>query len=157
MTRKLVQPGIPGADAPRSVLYLCQMNAIRSPMAAAITRTLFPHIVYSRSAGIAKGMRDNFVDVVMEEVGIDVSTHHPHTFEELEEGQFELVVALTPQARDHALEVWGTPEHDLEYWATSDPSLEQGSRSRKLDAYRTVRDQLLEKIKDRLEWKPAKL
>ncbi|MEP4433921.1 MAG: protein-tyrosine-phosphatase, partial [Hyphomicrobiales bacterium] len=60
------------------------MNVIRSPMAAAITRHLFPNQIYTRSAGVLPGALDPFVQSVMEEIGIDISSHIPHSFEVLE-------------------------------------------------------------------------
>lgn len=150
MTNYKVKPISPAKDAPRSVLFVCRMNAIRSPMAAAITRTFFPNLIYSRSAGMMKGELDFLVNQVMEEVEVDISTHNPHTLEEMNEGNFELVIALTQEAYNHALSEWGTPESELELWETDDPSLAEGTREQRLDAYRAVRDVLYEKVKARL-------
>ncbi len=38
---------------------------------------------------------------------------------------------------------------DVEFWNTFDPTLVDGNRERMLDAYRKVRDGLLDKIKER--------
>ena len=38
---------------------------------------------------------------------------------------------------------------DVEYWPTPDPSLAEGSREQILDAYRSLRDTLFRKIKQR--------
>jgi hypothetical protein len=43
---------------------------------------------------------------------------------------------------------------DVEYWPTPDPSAIEGSREQRLQAYRDVRDQLLERIKARFAWRP---
>jgi hypothetical protein len=37
----------------------------------------------------------------------------------------------------------------VEYWPTADPTDTEGSREQKLEAYRTVRDQLLNRIRER--------
>ena len=55
------------------------MNAIRSPMAAAILRHLAGRRVYVASAGVRAGEPDPFVAAVMNEIGIDVTDHKPHT------------------------------------------------------------------------------
>lgn len=150
-TMKRLEASKPREGAPRSVLFICNMNAIRSPMAAAVTRTLFPHMVYSRSAGIQKGDKDPFFDVVMNELGVDISTHYPHTVEELNDANFDLVITLTEEAKNHALDVWDTNASDIEFWPTPDPTLETGRREQRLDAYRATRDYLIKKIKERLE------
>lgn len=149
---ELIKPGKPGNDAPNSVLFICGMNAIRSPIAAAITRALFPHIIYSRSAGIQKGDNDPFVRVVMEEMNVDISTHHPHTFEELEDSNFDLTITLTPEANDHVLAMLETNASDVEFWPMPDPTLETGTRAQRLEAYRALRDALTRRIKERFGW-----
>lgn len=146
----MTEPG----KRPTAVLFACGMNAVRSPMAAAIASALFPGRIYVKSAGVKRGDRDPFVDQVMAELGMDTSKHQPKTFEELDESGFDLVVTLAPQAHHKALELTRTEAVDVEYWPTMDPTLATGSREQILDAYRAVRDQLLMRIKKRLDWTP---
>lgn len=146
----MIRPG----ERPTAVLFACGMNAVRSPMAAAITRHLFPNQVYVRSAGVRQGELDPFVDAVMAEIGIDTSEHQPRTFEDLDESGFDLIVTLAPEAHHKALELTRTEAVDVEYWPTLDPTLATGSREQILDAYRAVRDQLMRRIKERLSWTP---
>jgi protein-tyrosine-phosphatase len=147
---------VAGPDArPTAVLFACGMNAVRSPMAATIARHLFPNQIYIRSAGVRQGEPDPFVDAVMSEIGMDTSRHQPKTFEELQESGFDLVVTLAPEAHHKALELTRTEAVDVEYWPTMDPTLATGSREQILESYRTVRDQLMMKIKKRLAWSPA--
>jgi protein-tyrosine-phosphatase len=134
------------------VLFACGMNAVRSPMAAAITRHLFPHSIYVASAGVREGEPDPFVVTVMEEIGIDLTGHRPHTFEDLADTSFDLVVSLAPEAHHRALELTRTNAFDAEYWPTEDPTVTSGSRDQRLDAYRRVRDTLLARIKGRFGW-----
>lgn len=130
------------------------MNQVRSPMAAAIARTLFPRQIYARSAGVRQGEIDPFVDAVMGEIGVDMSGHRPKTFEDLDESGFDLIITLAPEAHHKALEMTRTDSVDVEYWPTMDPTLATGSRDQILESYRTVRDQLMMKIKKRLDWTP---
>ncbi|MTH97654.1 low molecular weight phosphatase family protein [Roseibium sp. RKSG952] len=141
-------------NRPTAVLYACGMNAVRSPMAAAITEKLFPGRIYVRSAGVRQGQLDPFVDAVMAEIGIDMAGHHPKTFEELDESGFDLVVTLAPEAHHKALDLTRTDAVDVEYWPTMDPTLATGSREQIMDSYRGIRDQLMMRIKKRLDWTP---
>ncbi|MBV9557886.1 MAG: arsenate reductase ArsC [Pseudolabrys sp.] len=128
------------------------MNAVRSPMAAALLRQMFGKTVYVGSAGVQKGDLDPFVVAVMEEIGIDVSRHKPMTFEELEDLEglnFDLIVTLSPPAQHKAMELTRTNAAEVEYWPTEDPTAAEGSRDQRLDAYRAVRDQLMAKIRAR--------
>ena len=101
-----------------------------------------------------KGEPDPFVTAVMEESGLDLGRHRPHTIEELEDTTFDLVVTLSPQAHHRALELTRTMAVTVEYWPTPDPTLVDGTREQILDAYRDVRDQLRRRIKDRFGWAP---
>ena len=137
---------------PHAVLFACGMNAIRSPMAAGLFRELFGKRIYVASAGVQKGELDPFVVAVMAELGIDVSRHRPHTFEELEDLEglnFDLIVTLSPPAHHKALELTRTLAADVEYWPTPDPTAVEGSREQKLEAYRAVRDELMRHIRER--------
>jgi protein-tyrosine-phosphatase len=137
---------------PQAVLFACGLNSVRSPMAAGIFRELFGKTMYVGSAGVQRGELDPFAVAAMAELGIDISRHKPHTFEELEELEglnFDLIVTLSPRAHHKALELTRTLAADVEYWPTHDPTAAEGSREQRLDAYREVRDQLMARIRER--------
>ena len=131
---------------PSAVLFACTLNAIRSPMAAAIMHHHFGHKVYVASAGIAAGDPDPFVGMIMDEIGIDLKKHRPHSFEDLEDSAFDLVVTLSPEAKNRAETLSRTLAVEFENWAIVDPSQISGSREQILDSYRTVRDDLVKRI-----------
>lgn len=137
------------ADLPGAVLFACNRNAVRSPMAAAILRHLAGGRVYVASAGVRPGEADPFAVAVMEELGIDLSSHKPMSLEELEDTSFDLIVTLAPEAHHKALDLVRNYAVDVEYWPTLDPTLTTGNREQILQAYRTVRDGLFAKIKTR--------
>jgi protein-tyrosine-phosphatase len=137
---------------PSAVLFACGLNAIRSPMAAAMLRQMLGSSSYVASAGVRKGEPDPFAVAVMAEIGLDISRHKPVTFEELDDLEglnFDLIVTLAPEAHHRALEITRTNAVDVEYWPTPDPSVAEGSREQRLEAYRAVRDQLLAHIRER--------
>jgi protein-tyrosine-phosphatase len=142
-----------GGGLPGAVLFACTLNAVRSPMAAAILRHLAGRRAYVASAGVRAGDVDPFVAVVMEEIGIDVSGHLPHTLTDLHDTSFDLIITLSPEAHHQALELTRTMAVDVEYWPTFDASMMQGQGSREqvLDAYRGVRDRLFRRIKERFD------
>jgi len=139
---------------PTAVLFACGMNAVRSPMAEALAQKLFPGQIYVKSAGVRAGKADPFVDSVMAEIGVDMSRHSPKTFDDLDESGFDLVITLAPEAHHKALDMTRTEAVDVEYWPTMDPTLATGSREQILNEYRSVRDQLMMRIKKRLGWTP---
>ena len=136
-------------DLPGAVLFACSMNAVRSPMAAAMLRHLAGRRVYVESAGVRAGEPDGFASAVMAEIGIDMSQHKPRTLAELNDTSFDLIVTLSPEAHHQALELTRTMAVDVEYWPTMDPSTVAGNREQVLDAYRQTRDRLEERIRRR--------
>ena len=137
---------------PQAVLFACGLNSVRSPMAAGIFRELFGKTVYVGSAGVQRGELDPFAVAAMAELGIDISRHKPHTFEELDELEglnFDLIVTLSPPAHHKALELTRTIAAEVEYWPTHDPTAADGSREQRLVAYREVRDELMARIRAR--------
>ena len=138
-------------ELPGAVLFACTLNAVRSPMAAAILRHLAGRRCYVESAGIKPGAHDPFVDEVMGEIGIDVRQHTPRSLADLHDTSFDVIVTLSPEAHHQALELTRTYAVDVEYWPTFDASLMIGSGSREqvLNAYRSVRDILFRRIKER--------
>jgi protein-tyrosine-phosphatase len=129
------------------------MNVVRSPMAAAILQHLAGRRIYVKSAGVRAGEPDPFVTAVMDEIGIDVTSHKPHTLSDLNDTSFDLIVSLSPEAHHQALELTRTMAVDVEYWPTFDASLMvgQGSREQSLDSYRAVRNALFARIKKRFD------
>lgn len=142
----------PPSQRPQAVLFACGLNSVRSPMAAALLRQALGTSLYVGSAGVRKGELDPFAAAVMDEVGIDIKAHRPMTFEELEDLEglnFDLIVTLSPEAHHKALELTRTLALDVEYWPTADPTAIEGSREQRMNAYRDVRDQLLQRIRTR--------
>ncbi|MEO5805482.1 arsenate reductase ArsC, partial [Devosia sp.] len=132
------------------MLFVCSMNSVRSPMAAALARQLFPGRIIARSVGVNGGKADGFVHDVMEEIGIDMSVHTPHTMDELVANHFDLIVTLSEDA-PAAVRRRGLEMGAMEHWPTDDPSLVEGNRAHVLDAYRALRDDLRKRVRTRLE------
>lgn len=153
------EEAVPGAlnkrdRRPQSVLFACSMNAVRSPMAEGIAKYLFGREIYFASAGVRQGDLDGFAVAAMDEIGIDMSRHKPHTFEDLEDSSFDLIITLSPEAHHRALEFTRTMAVDVIYWPTIDPTAVQGTRETMLEAYRGVREGLDRRIKILLDWHP---
>jgi protein-tyrosine-phosphatase len=138
-----------GEELPQSVLFACTQNAVRSAMAEHIMRHLFGKFVYVDSAGARKGERDDFATEVMDEIGLNIAKHRPKALDDMEENSFDLVITLSPEAHHKAMELTRTSAAVVEYWPTMDPTAVEGSREQRLDAYRAIRDQLMQRIRVR--------
>ena len=136
----------------KKILFVCTGNSIRSQMAEGLLRALGSGPWDVRSAGVIQSYVHPLAIRVMEEIGIDIHSHGPMTFEELEDLEglnFDLIVTLSPEAHHKALDLTRTLAAEVEYWPTPDPTAVEGNREQRLNAYRAVRDLLVQKIRER--------
>ena len=137
------------AGIPNSVLFCCDHNAIRSPMAEGMMKKLYGRQAYVQSAGVHNDMEiDGFAIAVCHEVGIELSRHRTRSFEDMRDwgddlGQFDLIVALSPASKHQALELTRHFHLEVEYWPIMDPSGLAEGREAKLGLYRQSRDQIM--------------
>jgi protein-tyrosine-phosphatase len=142
----------PPLQRPQAVLFACGLNSVRSPMAAALLKQMLGSSLYVGSAGVRKGELDPFAAAAMQEIGIDIEAHRPMTFEELDDLEglnFDLIITLAPEAHHKALELTRTLAVEVEYWQTADPTAVEGNREQRMNAYRELREQLLQRIRRR--------
>ena len=136
------------SDLPRSILFVCNQNAVRSPMAHGLADHHCRRRVYVDSVGLIAGIIDGFTLAVMQEVGIDLSGRQPKALNDVTLSDYDLVVALTPQSLKQLQDKLTGSDVRLEYWPTFDPCDAEGSRDQQLESYRRVRDQLEARIGD---------
>lgn len=134
------------AELPGSVLFACTMNAIRSPMAAAVLKFFHGRRLYVDSVGVRAGTPDPLVAEVLDEVGMTLKGHVTQDFDQLQDDFFDVVVSLSPEAHHRAVEFMRDAAVEVEFWRMPDPSLVEGSREQRLQAYRSLRDILMDRI-----------
>jgi len=140
--------------SPGAVLFACNFNRVRSPMAEALLKQIAGDSIYVDSCGLklregAGGGVDPFADAVMAEINCNLTRHDPKIFDDLLDSSFDLVISLTPEAQHRAVEMARGRATTIEYWPTFDPTLAEGSREARLAAYREVRDSLAVRIRER--------
>lgn len=143
-------PALPGtARLPQAVLFCCDHNAVRSPMAEGLMKKLYGQRVYVQSAGVANDMEiDGFSVAVCRELGIELDRHRSRSFDEMQDlgddlGQFDLIIALSPTSRNRALDLTRHAHTAVEFWPIPDPTgLAGDTREARLIAYRRARDQI---------------
>jgi len=148
-----------GSDA-GAVLFTCNFNRVRSPMAEALFKLMLGRDVFVDSCGLWHAPADEdepvdaiqadpFVGLAMAEVGYQLTHHRAKTFDELEDTSFDLVISLTPESQDRARELARGRAAEIEYWPTFDPTQIEGSRDVRLAGYRQVREELARRISER--------
>jgi protein-tyrosine-phosphatase len=140
---------------PTSVLFCCDYNAVRSPMAEGIMKKFYGTRIFVQSAGVKNDLDiDGFSIAVCAEIEVALDKHRVRTFHQMEEwgdkiGAYDLIVALSPAAMRQAQEYTRFHAVDVEYWPTIDPTGLGETREAKLAAYRQTRDQIVARILDR--------
>jgi protein-tyrosine-phosphatase len=142
-------------DLPQSVLFCCDHNAVRSPMAEGIMKKFYGTGTYVQSVGVHNDMEiDGFSIAVCQEIDVELSRHRSRSFDEMEQwgddlSSFDLVVALSPASQRRALELTRYFHLDVEYWPILDPTGLGETREEKLRSYREARDQIIARLKAR--------
>ncbi len=131
----------------QSILFACNMNSVRSPIAAALMRLNATGDFRVDSAGVYEGGLDPFVEIVMKELGVSMDNHEPKSLSEIDFGEFDVVIALTPEAAVEARR--HLPHKSIEFWDIENPSDERGGRDAILESYRRVRDDLADRLRCR--------
>jgi len=140
---------------PQSVLFCCDHNSVRSPMAEGLMKKLYGQRAYVQSAGVRSDMDvDGFAIAVSAEMGIELSRHRSRSFDEMVEwgddlSSFDMIVSLSPASQRAALELTRFAHIDVEYWPIMDPTGLGETREAKLQVYRQTRDQIASRMIDR--------
>ena len=140
---------------PQSILFCCDHNAVRSPMAEGIMKKLYGTGTYVQSVGVINDLEiDGFSIAVCDEIGVELSRHRSRSFDEMERwgddlSSFDLIVALSPASQRRALELTRLFPLTVEYWAILDPTGIGETREMKLVSYRQTRDQILNKLREK--------
>ena len=136
-------------DLPQSILFCCDHNAVRSPMAEGLMKKFYGTETYVQSAGVIADMDiDGFSIAVCAELGIELARHKSRSFAEMhkfgdELSSFDLIVALSPVSKKEAEKIANFYDLKIEYWPISDPTGPEDNRDKKLMAYRNSRDQII--------------
>ena len=145
---------------PQAVLFCCDHNAVRSPMAEGIMKDFYGTGTYVQSAGVMNDLEiDGFAIAVCKEIGVELSRHRSRSFDEMQRlgddlGSFDLIVALSPASQKQALDMTRYNHLTVDYWPITDPTGFGESRETKLNAYRHTRDQIVTHLQTR--WGPRR-
>lgn len=142
-------------ELPQSVLFCCDHNAVRSPMAEGLMKKFYGMETYVQSAGVHNDLEvDGFSIAVCQELDVELSRHRSRSFDEMERygddlSSFDLVIALSPASQERALELTRLFHLDVEFWPIIDPTGLGETREAKLDQYRAARDQIISRLTER--------
>ena len=126
----------------KAILFLCVANSARSQMAEGLARSIAPAGTTLLSAGSMPARVSPYAIEVMQEIGIDLSSHRSKTIDEIPKEQVGTVITL---CAEEVCPVFPGAVEKL-HWPHPDPALTVGSKEEILEAFRNVRDQIRERL-----------
>ncbi|MDC3234913.1 low molecular weight phosphatase family protein [Candidatus Puniceispirillum sp.] len=123
-----------------AILFACNLNAVRSAMAEAMIKATYPGKIFADSCGVSPGNPDGFAIAVMEEIGINLNTHQPKSFDDLDSAFYDVIISFSPEAHEAAVALTQSMDCETLYWPVDNLANLTGSRVERLRAYRNVRD-----------------
>ncbi len=141
----------------QSVLFCCNYNSVRSPMAEGIFKSLVGRKVFVQSAGIFDTLEiDGFTVKVCDEINVKLSKHRVRSLKEMEKeggfiGSFDLIIPLTKESSEEAYRYSTYSNVMIEDWIVDEPIKDENDISQTLYSYRMTRDIILEKVKERFQ------
>lgn len=128
------------------ILFVCQLNMVRSPMAEGLARKAGMAVM---SCGIDPGEEpDELMIAVMREIGINMSDHEPKSLNDFSDQSFGRIVTFSEDSRQTALAVFGE-DAPIELWSVPNPSTGGHDVRAIMDTYRSIRTVIANRI-DRL-------
>ncbi len=132
--------------AKKRILILCTANSARSQIAEGLLRHDAGDRFDVESAGTrATQVRPEAI-AVMQEIGIDISSHRSKAVDEFADQKFDYVLTVCDSAKE-SCPVY--PGHaNRMHHGFEDPAAVQGSDDQRLAAFRRVRDQIRSYLRD---------
>ena len=139
----------------QSVLFCCNYNSVRSPMAEGIFKNLLGKKIFVQSAGIFDTLQiDGFTIKVCDEINVKLRKHRVRSLREMEKeggfiGSFDLIIPLTKEASEEAYKYSNYSSVMIEDWIVDEPIKDENDINQTLYSYRMTRDIILDKVKER--------
>jgi arsenate reductase len=130
------------------VLFLCTHNSARSQMAEGLLRQLAGDRFEVMSAGTEATHIRPLAIRAMDEIGIDISGQESKTLDRYLDEPFDYVITVCDDANE-ACPFFPGAANRL-HWSFEDPSRVEGLEEERLAVFRSVRDQIRERIEDAL-------
>ena len=141
----------------QSVLFCCNYNSVRSPMAEGIFKKIVGRKIFVQSAGIFDTLEiDGFTVKVCDEINVKLNKHRVRSLSEMEQkggftGSFDLIIPLTKEFSDEVYKYSIYSSVMIENWLVDEPIKDENNINKTLCSYRMTRDIIIEKIKYRFQ------
>ena len=126
------------------IMFLCTGNSCRSQMAEGIARASGKGLIEPCSAGVMPSEIHPKTIQVMKEIGIDISNQTSKGIDEHLLNTMDMIITLCSSAE--AMCPMTPPRIKRIHWSIDDPKTATGSEEEVLNAFRSARDEIKNKI-----------
>lgn len=130
----------------KKVFFICTHNSARSQMAEGIMNSLYGDKFVAFSAGTEPRSINPFAMEALKEIGIDISHHRSKSIDEFKGENFDYVVTVCDNAKEKCPYFPGGKKYL--HRGFMDPTNVEGTPEEKLEAFRRVRDEILNWIRE---------
>ena len=140
-----------------SVLFCCNYNSVRSPMAEGVFKKLIGRKIFVQSAGVFDTLEiDGFTVKVCNEINVKLSKHRVRSLREMERdggfiGSFDLIIPLTKESSEEVYRYSTYSSVIIEDWIVDEPIKDENDINQTLYSYRMTRDIIVHKVKERFQ------
>lgn len=129
------------------IYFLCTGNSCRSQMADGFLKAIGGDLFDVQSAGLeAHGLNPRAIQV-MNEVGVDISSHTSNIINPEILNRADYVITLCGHADEHC-PVISNPDVVKWHWGFNDPAKAEGSEEEIIKEFRDVRDAIKSRIEN---------
>ena len=129
----------------KTVLFLCTGNSCRSQMAEGLLRHLAGDRFEAASAGTHPAGLNPGAVAVMQEIGINISSHRSKQVDEYKDARFDYVITVCDRAKE-TCPIFPASSVQL-HWSFEDPAAAVGTIEERQRVFRRVRDEIAERIR----------
>ena len=131
----------------KKILFLCTGNSCRSQMAEGLVNHLLGDQFEAHSAGLLPSKVSNRATIVMAEIGIDILPQHSKHIDELENLEYDQIITLCSDADKRCRVYLGEKGDAIRvHIGFSDPIRATGTDEEVMKQFRSVRDQIRDKV-----------
>jgi len=128
------------------ILFMCVANSARSQLAEGMAKKMLGDRAKVESAGSSPKSVNPYAKQVLEEVGIDISSHHSKLVDSLSPrflADLDFVITL---CAEEVCPILPSRTAKKIHWPLQDPAGQPGSEEEQLQRFRKTRDEIRDRI-----------
>ena len=122
----------------KSILFVCNLNAVRSVLAEYMINRWYSDEVVAQSSGVIAGSPDGYAATIGLEHGLDITAHESRYLSDIDCGQFDEIISFSLDAANEVARLSLPDTIGTALWEVSDFAGIGSNREERLSAYRLV-------------------